>query len=187
MEAHYVKVHIDPETGALDGESQVTLTFSSATYMHEEGSTCGPLRHHRAVETHGDGEAFLIFQGSTEGNSFSIGPPQVEQSSPVILEHHQWMDPDYGEQCAPFRNELGRTSIADYTSHLIHGFFGRPEPPSLEEMFNSGTRGVGAGGRDVIFGNRSLSYSVGGNLAPLIPVSSGTVSWRFIRIPQTEK
>ncbi len=184
-EAHYVEIHINPETGAIDGESRVTLTFSSATFLHERGSRCGPLKHHRAIETGGGGKSFLIFQGSTDGTTFSIGPMQVEKGDPVSLEHHQWMDPDYGENCAPFRKELGRTFIADYTTQLIHGFFGQPEPPSLEEMLNSGTRGIGAGGRDTIFGSRNLSYSVGGNLSPMIPVSSGVVIWRFTRIPQT--
>lgn len=190
-EVHQVTISIDPESGAVDGDSIVTLNMPDAEYRYTEVSDCGPVHNHQHMETGGSGSAVLSFDGSYQSGVFSIGSMGVVSSSPVSMTHHSYYALTYAPvpppNCVPWPNkDISRTQIAEYTSQLIHGFFGSPEPPDLQTMLNTGTRSQSLG-MEVISGTQDLSYSIGANLSPLIPVRSGTVSWRFYRVNQAGK
>ncbi len=187
MEVHQVTIAIDPESGAVDGDSIVTLNMPDAEYRYTEVSDCGPVHNHQHMETGGgSGSAVLSFEGSYLGGVFSIGPMEVFTSTPVNMQHHSYYALTYAPapppNCVPWPNkDISRTQIAEYTSQLIHGFFGAPEPPSLQTMLNSGSRSQ-AMGMEVIRGTQDLSYAIGTNQSPLIPISRGMVTWNFIQV-----
>lgn len=191
MEVHQVTIAIDPDSGAVDGDSIVTLNMPDAEYRFTKSAVCGPVHNHQHIDTGGgSGSAVLSFEGSYQEGVFSIGPMEVVSSSPVNLQQHSYYALTYAPapppQCVPWPNkDISRVQIADYTSQLIHGFFGSPEPPDLQTMLNTGSRSQSQG-MEVISGTQDLSYAIGGNLSPLIPVRSGTVTWRFFRVNQAE-
>jgi len=110
---------------------------------------------------------------------------QIENTSPVNFKHHTYYALTYvpapPTKCVPTGEEIGRTKTAEYTSQLIHGFFGSPEPPSLQDMLNNGSRGQ-AMGMEVIHGMQDLSCAIGSNQSPLVPISRGTVTCNFIQV-----
>jgi hypothetical protein len=183
---------MDPKTGAIDGEAHVYTAFSSATYRYEEESVCGPIYNDHELKTDpGNGEAHLLFEGTFDGENFTIGELKVDKSKPVTIQHHAWLSRTYAPgspppQCPPVTTkEISTQMIAEYTSHLLHGFFGNPEPPSLQEMLSKGSRGTDSSGRVVrIGGVKLLNYDVGRNLSPLLPIENGSVQWTFNRIPE---
>lgn len=189
-EVHEVTIAIKPKTGALDGDSLVTMNMPGTEYRYTEETRCGPIHNHQHLDTGGgSGSAALSFEGFYQEGTFTIGPMQIENTSPVNLEHHTYYALTYAPapppKCVPTEEEIKRIEIAEYTSQLIHGFFGSPEPPSLQDMLNNGSTGQTMG-MEVIRGTQDLSYSIGGNLSPLIPVSGGTVTWNFIRVNKAE-
>ncbi len=192
-EIHDVRIFVDPKTGAIDGESHVKLSFGTATYRYEKPSPCGPVRNdHEAKTDPGSGSAVLLFDGTFDGDKFTIGDLRVDQNKPVILQHHAWYSRTFAEPiaspptCPPVTTEeISTTLIAEYTSQLIHGFLGQPEPPSLMEMLNSGNRTMYDDRLTRISGEQTIAYDVGRNLSPLLPVVQGTVNWRFNRVITT--
>jgi hypothetical protein len=194
-EVHEVRIFVDPKTGAIDGESHVHLAFSDATYRLEKQSPCGPIHNdHDAKTEPGDGTAILLFDGTFDGDNFSIGELRVEKSEPIALQHHAWLSKTFAEPIAPppscppiTTKEISTQTIAEYTSQLIHGFFGQPEPPSLQEMLRTGSRRMSEDRVVGISGYQDISYDVGRNLSPLLPVESGTVRWNFTRVSEGSK
>jgi hypothetical protein len=190
-EVHEVKIYVDPKTGVLDGESHVHLAFGNATYRYEEETRCGPIRNDHETKTDpGNGKAVLLFEGTFDGENFKIGELRLDNSEPLKLQHHAWYSRTFAPapppQCPPVTTkEISTQDIAEYTSQLIHGFFGQPEPPSLQEMLSSGDRRYDSSDRVIsISGNKNLSYEVGQNLSPLLPVQSGSVNWSFTRVTE---
>jgi hypothetical protein len=190
IETTNIFMAIDPKTGAIDGEAHVKLAFSTATYRRIEHSTCGEVHNDQDVDTHpGYGSAVLLFEGTYDGNTFAIGSLEINQQSPLTLAHHAWLSQSYPlvppPKCpGPTTDEISYREIAEYTSQLIHGFFGKPEPPSIQDMLNTGARGKSSDGQEWIRGSQDLSYSPGVNLTPLLPIKSGSVTWEFVSIPQ---
>jgi hypothetical protein len=192
-EVHEVRIYVDPKTGGLDGESHVHLAFSTATYRYEKETPCGLIHNdHEAKTDPGDGNAVLLFDGTFNGKTFQIGELKVDKSKPISLQHHAWYSRTFAVEsarppsCPPvITEEISTQTIADYTSQLIHGFFGKPEPPSLQEMLNSDERGYDSSGWVLsISGHKNLTYNVGSNLSPLLPVEKGFVRWFFYRVSE---
>jgi hypothetical protein len=192
-EVYSVRIYVDPKTGAIDGELHAYLAFSPATYRLEKKTPCGPTYNDHELKTDpGDGEAHMIFEGIFDGENFSIGELRVDKSKPVTIQHRAWLSRTYADPVAPPPNcppvtteEISTQMIAEYTSHLIHGFFGQPEPPNLQEMLSSGSRRTDQSGRVMsISGLRNLSYDVGSNLSPLLPIEKGTVRWNLTRVSE---
>jgi hypothetical protein len=188
-EVHNVQIYVDPKTGAIDGESHVRLAFATTTYRHKKPTPCGPIHDdHEAKAEPGEGSAVLLFDGMFDGTTFTVGELRVDQSQPVTLQHHAWLSKTYAEPVAPppscppeTTREISTQMIAEYTSQLIHGFMGNPEPPSLMEMLNSGERRMREDRLVGIRGNQEISYDVGRNLSPLLPIEKGKVEWSFTR------
>lgn len=180
-EVHRVIINIDPETGAVDGESQVKVTMPQSIFRVEENSTCGPLRVDKAVENIPDkGTAMLLFKGTYLNDHFSLSPIETAQASPVGMQHVTWYNPTYTSwpECNAYNEETSRNKIADYVSQLVHGFFGKPEPPSLETMLNEGRR-TERGEYKILQGQAGILYTRGQNLSPLLPVQAAQVKWEF--------
>jgi len=191
VEIHEVTIAINPDTGALDGDSIVTLKLPGAEYRHTKETDCGPIHNHQHVDTGGgSGTAVLSFDGFYQEGTFTISPMEIKSSSPVSTQHHAYYALTYAPapppQCIPTEKEIHRIQIAEYTSQLIHGFFGAPEPPSLQDMLNTGSRSQ-VMDTEVIRGTQDLSYAAGSNQSPLIPISRGTVTWNFIRVNKAGK
>lgn len=187
-EIHEVTIAINPESGAVDGDSIVQLSMAGAEYRLIMKSVCGEIINHNEIETDGgSGDAVLTFDGSYQDGQFSLGPMEVEQSEPVPLRFHSYVLLTYvPPHCTPVRNrEISQQNLAPYTSQLVNGFFGKPEPPSLQTMLNSGTRSQ-VGETEVIRGTEEISYQIGVNVSPLIPVQNATVTWNFIRVNKAE-
>jgi hypothetical protein len=190
-EVHDVRIYVDPKSGVIDGESHVHLAFSTATYRHERTSVCGPIHNdHEADTDPSDGNAVLLFEGTFDGKTFQIGELRVDNNKPINLQHHAWYSRTFADPVAPppscppvITEEISTQTIAEYTSQLIHGFFGQPEPPSLQEMLNSDDRRYDSSERVIsISGRKDLAYDVGSNLSPLLPVEKGLVRWHFYRV-----
>jgi hypothetical protein len=182
-EYHTVRIGINPLTGALSGTSKVRTIMNNASYLAELGSDdCGTDKHFVDIEGNpGVGFTTLTFDGTYKDQTWSIGPLQEGENEPVILFMHQ-----HGLLGCPKQTmEFGNTQMFTYRSQLLHGFLGMPQPPSLEEMLNSGTYRIDSDGFEYIRGNQDLTYSSGVNRPPMFPVDHAALSWSFRRYSVT--
>ena len=183
-EIHSVTIGINPLTGTLSGTSKVRVIMNEASYLAESksGDDCGHDKHYMEIEANpGTGFTTLEFEGTYANQTWSIGPLQEGDYEPVILfMHHHGL---FG--CPKQVLELANIQMFTYRSQLLHGFFGTPEPPSLEEMLNSGDYRKESDGLEFIRGSQDLTYSSGMNRSPIIPIDHATVHWSFMHIPVT--
>jgi len=176
-----IRIGINPLTGNLSGTSKVRPVLLNASYLAEiGGKSCEADKHYMDVEANpGTGSTILKFDGTYVDQTWSIGPLQEGESTPAILFLHQ-----HGLFGCPKQVlELGNTQIFTYRSQLLHGWFGTPEPPSLEEMLNNGTLRISGEGYEIIRGSEHTYYSSGENRAPIIPIDHASLTWRFQRVP----
>jgi hypothetical protein len=181
-EYHSVRIGINPVTGNLSGTSKVRPVMNNASYLAELGSDdCGVDKHYMDVEGNpGIGFTTLDFKGTYQDQIWSIEPVQEKDSQPAVLFLHQ--HGLFG--CPKIQMELSNTQMFTYKSQLLHGFWGTPQPPNLEEMLNNGTYKEDSLGIAFIRGNQDLAYSSGVNLVPLIPVDHANLNWSFKRLPK---
>lgn len=179
IELHKVTIGINPSTGNLDGTSQVSVNFNKASYVSKMGGgDCGPDKHYIDLETQGGGGVTtLTFDGNYDGHTWQIGPMQEGESDPALLYMH--MHGLFG--CPQQEMEIRNTQIFHYKSQLLHGFFGTPQPPTLEEMLNNGIHRTNWLGMETIRGYQEIYYSSGVNRSPIIPVDQALVDWQFVR------
>ena|GEM_PF-2326610 len=179
-EYHAVRIGINPLTGKLSGTSKVRVNMNEASYLTEMGGgDCGPEKHYMEIEPNpGTGFTTLEFEGTYANQTWSIGPLQEGENTPAVLfMHHHGL---FG--CPKQTMELGNIQLFTYRSQLLHGWFGTPEPPSLEEMLNSGTNHIDFLGFEHIRGSQKLTYSSGVNRTPVIPIDHAFVVWTFHRV-----
>lgn len=181
-EYHSVTIGVNPATGKVSGTSKVRAILG-ASYMAEIGSDdCGVDKHYMDIEGNPEvGFTTLSFEGTYKDQIWSIGPPQEEDTEPAVLFMH--MHGLFG--CPKQVMELSNTQMFTYKSQLLHGFFGTPQPPTLEEMLNNGTYKKDSLGYEIIRGNQEIAYSSGVNRVPLIPVDRARVNWLFVSWPDT--
>ena len=182
-EYHAVRIGINPLTGKLSGTNKVRVNMNEASYLTEMGGgDCGPEKHYMEIEPNpGTGFTTLEFEGTYANQTWSIGPLQEGDYEPVVLfMHHHGL---FG--CPKQVMELGNIQMFTYRSQLLHGFFGTPEPPNLEEMLNSGTYRKDSDGYEYIRGSQDLTFSSGVNRAPIIPVDHALLNWSFRRFSVT--
>lgn len=178
-EYHRVRIGINPLTGKLSGTSKVRAVMDEASYLEVLGSgDCGPDEHYMDLSAN-PGSTTLNFEGTYADPTWSIGPLQEGENTPAILFMHQ-----HGLFGCPKQTmELGNIQLFTYRSQLLHGWFGTPEPPNLEEMLNSGTNRIDFYGIEHIRGDQELTYSSGVNRPPIIPIDHAFVVWAFHRVP----
>jgi plasmid maintenance system antidote protein VapI len=182
-EYHQVTIGINPLTGKLSGTSKVRVVMNEASYLAEiGGDSCGVDKHYMDVQANpGTGFTTLEFEGTYADQTWSIGPPQEKDAEPAVLFLHQ-----HGLFGCPKQvMELGNTQMFTYKSQLLHGFFGTPQPPSLEEMLNNGIFRKTGDGFEFIRGSEDIYYSSGVNRAPIIPVDHAHLTWSFKRVSTT--
>lgn len=182
-EYHSVTIGINPLTGKLSGTSKVRTIMNEGSYLAEIGSDdCGVDKHYLDVEAKpGVGFTTLGFEGTYADQTWSIGPLQEGEYVPVILYMHQ-----HGYFGCPKQTmELSNSQMFTYRSQLLHGWFGTPQPPSLEEMLNNGTYRKDSDGFEFIRGTEDLAYSSGVNRPPIIPIDHAALFWSFRRFSVT--
>lgn len=182
-EYHTVTIGINPLTGKVTGTSKVRSILNEASYLAEIGSdSCGVDKHYMdIVGEPGVGFITLNFEGTYQDQVWSIGPLQEKDPGPAVLILHQ-----HGLFGCPKQvMELSNTQMFTYKSQLLHGFFGTPQPPTLEEMLNNGIYRKISDGGEFIRGNQDITYSSGVNRVPLIPVDHAFVNWSFQRVSIT--
>ena len=177
-EIHSVTIGINPATKHLDGDSYVKLNFPNASYLAEVGGgDCGPDKSYIVINTGaGNGFTWLTFEGTYDGKTFQLGQMEDRESTPVDLSFHS--HGLFG--CPKTEADFGKVPMFPYRSQLLDGFYGQPQPPSLEEMLNTGIRGPGHGS-EVIRGGELIYYSSGVNRPEIIPVKKAWLRWFFIR------
>jgi hypothetical protein len=177
-EIHNVTIGINPMTKHLDGDSYVKLNFSTASYLTEVGGgDCGPDKEYLDINTGaGNGFTWLTFEGTYDGKTFQLEPMEERESEPVELSLHT--HGSFG--CPKTEKDLGKIPMLPYRSQLLDGFYGQPQPPSLEEMLNTGIRRP-SHGSEVIRGSELIYYSSGVNRPEIIPVKKAWLRWFFIR------
>lgn len=183
-ELHTVTIGINPVTEHLDGDSYVKLNFSTASYLAEEGGgDCGPDKEYIDVGG-GNGFTWLTFEGTFDGNTFQLEPMEERESRPVDLSIRT--HGLFG--CPKTEGDFGKVPMFPYRSQLLDGFYGKPQPPSLEEMLNSNIQCSARGTGCVSRGGQDISYSAGENRPEIIPVDRAYLFWHFkwIRIPKQD-
>jgi hypothetical protein len=178
-----VRIGINPVTGILSGTSKVRSVLDNASYVADIGSDdCGVDKHYMDIEGNpGIGFATLTFEGTYQDQVWSIEPMQEKDTQPAVLFLHQ--HGLFG--CPKVKMELSNTQMFTYKSQLLHGFWGTPQPPNLEEMLNTGNYKKSREGYEFILGNLDISYSSGVNRVPLIPVDHANLNWSFKRFSTT--
>jgi hypothetical protein len=127
----------------------------------------------------------LDFEGAYANGIFSIGPvgilaSQFIENKPIVMNFKTQIHEYFGDECQVFEREDG-WKFADYYSQLIHGFLGAPQPPSIEEMLNTGEHSV-SDGLEIIRGSDTLSFTVGENTTPVLPISKAWLTWNFTKV-----
>ena len=184
-ELHQVTIGINPVTGHLDGDSYVKLNFPTASYLTEiGGGDCGPDKQYIDINTGGgSGFTWMTFAGTYDGKIFQVEQMEERESSPVEFSFHS-----HGlSGCPKQENDFGKIPILSYRSQLLDGFFGQPQPPSLEEMLNSGGRSSTEGGGEAIRGGQDISYSPGVNRPEMVPTNHAYLAWHIQRVPLPKK
>jgi len=178
-EIHTVTIGINPVTKRLDGDSYVKLNFPNASYLAEVGGgDCGPDKSYIVINTGaGNGFTWLTFEGTYDGKTFRLGQMEDRESEPVDLSFHS--HGLFG--CPKTEMDFGKVPMFAYRSQLLDGFYGQPQPPSLEDMLNTGTRRTTFVGTEVIRGSQRIMYSSGDNRPEIIPVDNAMVVWHFSR------
>jgi len=182
-EYHSVRIGINPVTGDLSGTSKVRSLLNNASYVADIGSgDCGVDKHYMDIEGNpGIGFTTLEFEGTYQDQIWSIEPVQEKDSQPAVLFLHQ--HGLFG--CPKIEMELSNTQMFTYKSQLLHGFWGTPQPPNLEEMLNGGILRKTAAGFEFIRGSEDIYYSSGINRAPIMPVNHAHLTWSFKRVSPT--
>lgn len=183
-EFHSIRIGINPITNKLSGTSKVRSVMTPASYLAEIGSdSCGIDKHYLDLETNpGVGFTTLDFDGTYLNQVWTVGPPQEGDFTPLLLFMHQ-----HGYFGCPKQvMELSNTQMFTYRSQLLHGFFGVPQPPSLEEMLNNGIMKKDFLGNDIIRGTEDITYTSGVNRVPIMPVDHAHLSWRFQQLSRPE-
>jgi hypothetical protein len=90
--------------------------------------------------------------------------------------------------CPKTEIDFGKIPMFPYRSQLLDGFFGKPQPPSLEEMLNSNIQCYSGLRGCISEGSQNISYSSGDNRPEIIPVDRAVLKWRFqwLRIPKQD-
>ena len=177
QEIHSVTIGINPITEHLDGDSYVKLNFPTASYLAEVGGgDCGPDKSYIDINTGaGNGFTWLTFKGTFDGNTFQLEPMEERESEPVALSWHS--HGLFG--CPKTEKDWGKIPMFPYHSQLLDGFYGKPQPPSLEEMLNSDIRCSGGVIGCVSRGSQDISYSAGVNRPEILPVDRAILTWQF--------
>jgi len=105
---------------------------------------------------------------------------QFIDNKPIVMNFKTQIHEYFGDECQVYENEQG-WKFADYYSQLIHGFLGAPQPPTIEEMLNTGGHSV-IDGLTIIRGSEMLSFAVGENITPVLPISRASLTWRFQKV-----
>lgn len=179
-EIHTVTIGINPVTEHLDGDSYVKLNFPTASYLTEVGGgDCGPDKEYLDIDA-GNGFTWLTFEGTFDGNTFQLEQMEKRESEPVELSFHA--HGSFG--CPKTDRDIGNVPMFPYHSQLLDGFYGKPQPPSLEEMLNSDIRCSGGVIVCVSRGSQVISYTSGDNRPEIIPIDRALLNWqfRYIRI-----
>lgn len=184
-EIHDVSFGVNPATGKLDGDDRVDLNMATASYLYRIGpGECGYDKHYMDLEG-GGGYVWLTFEGNKKGKTFQIGPMVVKESQPVQLRIHTY-GRFWGDTCALDEREFGSVPMFPYKSQLLDGFYGKPQPPSLQDMLDTGIRRVGID-MEKIRGSQEIGFSSGVNRPPIIPIDRGLITWNFIRVIEKEE
>jgi hypothetical protein len=184
-EIHKVTIAVH-ENGLVDGESFVKNSMPTTRYRKERATDCGLAYTDLVVETFpSNGQCVLDFEGTYANGIFSIGPvgilaSQFIENKPIVMNFKTQIHEYFGDECQVFEREDG-WKFADYYSQLIHGFLGAPQPPSIEEMLNTGEHSV-RDGIEIIRGSDTLSFTVGENTTPVLPISKAWLSWDFTKV-----
>jgi len=176
-EIHTVTIGINPVTKHLDGDSYVKLNFATASYLAEVGGgDCGPDKEYIDIDA-GNGFIWLTFEGTFDGNTFQLEPMEERESGPVDLSFHT--HGLFG--CPKTEIDYGKIPMFPYRSQLLDGFYGQPQPPSLEDMLNTGIRPSPLG-VDLIQGVEIIMYSSGVNRSEIIPIEKAWLVWDISRL-----
>ncbi len=184
-EIHTVTIAVH-ENGLVDGESFVKNTMPTTRYRKERSTDCGMAYTDLVVETFpSNGQCVLDFEGTYANGIFSIGPvgilaTQFIENKPIVMNFKTHIHEYSGDECQVYENEQ-RWKFADYYSQLIHGFLGAPQPPTIEEMLNMGEHSV-VDGLTIIRGIEMLSFAVGENITPVLPISRAQLTWSFQKV-----
>jgi len=187
-EKHEVLIAVH-ENGLLDGECFVENKMPTTRYRKDRNTGCGLAWTDLAVKTFpSKGHCRLGFEGTYDNDTFIIGPvgimkSQFIENKPIVMNFNTEIHEYFGEECQVYERDQG-WKFADYYSQLIHGFLAAPQPPTIEEMLNTGERRVidkGELPRETIKGFTVINYSVGENINPVLPISHAWVSWSFTK------
>jgi hypothetical protein len=184
-EFHTVTIAVH-ENGLVDGECHVKNKMPTTRYRKERATDCGMAYTDLVVKTFpSTGQCALDFEGTYANGIFTIGPvgilaTQFIENKPIAMNFRTEIHEYFGDECQVFEEEH-EWKFADYYSQLIHGFLGAPQPPSIEEMLNTGVHSV-SDGREIIRGFDMLSFTVGENTTPVLPISKASLSWTFTKV-----